>query len=145
MAIKTDRQLVEIARKRVPLTKILHNKEIREAMAALEKFRQQFNEQEFFYGAKVYLTYSQGEAIAVVKRLETDKEHAERIERLRAAEEAKLERKRIQEEKNRVAEAKRQERLAIVAEQKRLADIAYVKKMARDLGLSAKELSDLVS
>lgn len=144
MKKKIERQLVEIARKRVPLKKLMHAKEIREAMAELEKFRQQFNEQEFFYGAKVYLNVDYGgETIAVVKRPETDKEYETRLEKLKAAELERLERQRVRDEKARIAEAKRQERLAQQAKLKREADIALVKQMARDLGLSAKELEDI--
>lgn len=143
MADKNTRQEVEIARKRVPMKRLIHGKEMREAMAELEKFRQQFNEQEFFYKAQVYLTMNNGEVMAVVKRMETDKEYQKRLAKQHAEELAKAERQRIKEERARIAEAKRQERMARQAEEKRLADIAYVKKMARDLGISANELTDL--
>lgn len=93
----TDRKLVDVAKSRVPLKQILHGKEIREAMAALEQFRQKYNEQEFFYGAKVYLSYSQGECMATVKRPETDKELATRLEAERREREAKAERRRQRE------------------------------------------------
>lgn len=143
MKYNNERQEIEVARKRIPMKKLLHGREIRDGMAELEKFRQQFNEQEFFYKAKVYLQMYDGETYAVVKRPETDKEYDKRIAKQNADELARLERQRIKEEKARIAEIKRQERLAQQAEEKRKADIAYVKKMARELGLSAKELADL--
>jgi pyruvate/2-oxoglutarate dehydrogenase complex dihydrolipoamide acyltransferase (E2) component len=95
----TNRKTVEVARKRVPLRKLLHGKEIREAAAALESFRLNLNEAEFLYGAKITLTMdSYGECIAVAKRPETDKEYADRVEKARIAAEQKRERERKRQE-----------------------------------------------
>ena len=141
MKYNNERQEIEVARKRIPMKKLLHGREIRDGMAELEKFRQQFNEQEFFYKAKVYLHMYNGEFMAVVKRPETDKEYKTRLAKQDAAEAARLERLRIKEEKAQIAELKRQERLARQAEEERKANIAYVKKMARELGLSAEDFS----
>ena len=139
-----ERKLVEIGRKRVPLKKLLHGKEIREGMAELEKFRQQFNEQEFFYGARVYLEVADYDRIdAVCKRPETDKEYDARMEEIRAKEQLKRER----EERRKIKEAERQRQLEIAAVQaaelQRQRDLAAMKAMARKLGLSAKELAEL--
>lgn len=134
----TDRILVEIGTHRVPLKQILNGKEIREAMAAMEKFRQKFNEKEFFYGARVYLSYSDGDCWAKVKRPETDKEYAERQAWLAAEAAKKAERARIRQLK------------AYEAEQKRIAEAAArqaqeeAQELARALEIAAKHGYKLV-
>ncbi len=137
----SERKLIEVAKKRVPMKKIFHNKEIRDGMAELEKFRQQFNEQEFFYGAKVYLEVGNyGETTAVVKRLETDKEYNARLDEERKKAEEKLARaeaRRVREEHKR---KKAEEAEARRIEEQRLKEVEYVKTMARKLGITAKEL-----
>ena len=139
-----ERKLVEIGRKRVPLKKLIHGKEIREAMTEFENFRRLFNEQEFFYGAKVWLEVTDYDRIdAVCKRPETDKEYDARMEEIRAKEQLKRER----EERRLIKEAERKRRLeeeaARAAEEQRKRDLEAMKAMARKLGLSAKELAEL--
>lgn len=111
------RKMVEVDRKRVPLRKLFHGKEIRDAAAALEDYRLKLNEAEFLYGAKITLTMdSYGECVAVAKRLETDSEFAARLERARLAEEAKKERearKAIEAELKAANAAERQRKQAI--------------------------------
>lgn len=111
------RKMVEVDRKRVPLRKLFHGKEIREAAAALEDYRLKLNEAEFLYGAKITLTMdSYGECVAVAKRLETDSEFATRLEKARLAEEAKKERearKAIEAELKAANAAERQRKQAI--------------------------------
>jgi hypothetical protein len=102
-----DRLLVEVGKHRVPIKQIMHGKEIREAMAGLEKFRQKFNEKEFFYGAKVYLSYGDGDCWAVIKRPETDKEYAARQSYLQEQQRMKAERARIKQLKAYEIEQKR--------------------------------------
>jgi hypothetical protein len=103
----TNRKTIEVARKRVPLKKLLHGKEIREAAKALEDFRLNLNEAEFLYGAKITLTMdSYGECTALAKRPETDKEYADRLEKARLAAEAK----RRREAERKIAEAARREK-----------------------------------
>jgi hypothetical protein len=103
----TKRKTIEVARKRVPLKKLLHGKEIREAAKALEDFRLNLNEAEFLYGAKITLTMdSYGECTALAKRPETDKEYADRLEKARLAAEAK----RRREAERKIAEAARREK-----------------------------------
>lgn len=93
MTKATQRKTVEVARKRVPLKKLLHGREIRDAAKALEDFRMSLNEAEFLYGAKITLTMdTYGECMAIAKRLETDKEFEDRMERARLAAEAKRQR-----------------------------------------------------
>jgi hypothetical protein len=139
--VMTERRLIELAHKRVPLKRLMHGKEIREFMAELETFRQQFNEQEFFYGAKVYLMFNQGEAMAVVRRPETDKELAKRLDIERAEAEAKAERKRIREERELARAERRRIAEAEQAERQRLADIETVKDIVRKLNLKVEDLT----
>lgn len=109
----TDRLLVEIGKKRMPLKTLIHGKEIREAMAGLEKFRQQFNEQEFLLGAKVYISYNELECWAVIKRPETDREYVARQSYLQEQQRLKTERARqkqlreYEREQQRIAEEQR--------------------------------------
>lgn len=111
------RKMIEVDRKRVPLRKLFHGKEIRAAATALEDYRLKLNEAEFLYGAKITLTMdSYGECVAVAKRLETDKEFEARLEKARLAEEAKKEReakKVIEAEHRAAAAAERQRKQAI--------------------------------
>lgn len=132
------RKMVEVDRKRVPLRKLLHGKEIREAAAALEDYRLKLNEAEFLYGAKITLTMdSYGECVAVAKRLETDSEFAARLEKARLAEEAKKER-----EARKVIEA--QLRAANAAERQRKQAIETMKNLAQSNGITKDELKALV-
>ena len=139
----TARKEVEIARKRVPLRKLFHGKEIREAMAEMEKFRQQFNEQEFFYGAKVTLLMVEGDVIASVRRLETDKEYEKRLEKIKQEELAKLERQRAKDLREQERARQKEAYEQAIKEQQRLADLATLKALTRKLGLSAKELANI--
>ncbi len=108
---KSDRLMIEVGKHRMPMKQLLDKREIREAMQALEKYRQKFNEKEFFYGIKVYLSYGQGECWAVLKRPETDKEYADRQAWLAEEQRKKAERARIKQlreyeaEQRRIAEA----------------------------------------
>ncbi len=106
-SIKSERLLIEVGKHRMPMKQLLDKKEIREAMAAMEKYRQKFNEKEFFYGVKVYLSYSQGECWAVLKREETDKEYAERQEYIAEEQRKRAERQRIKQLKEYEAEQRR--------------------------------------
>jgi hypothetical protein len=141
---ETDRKLVEIKRKRLPLKKLLQGREIRDAMAEIEKFRRQFNEQEFLYGGHVYLEVTDYDRIdAVCKRPETDKEYNLRMDGIRAKEQAKLEREHnraIREEQRRLH---REAEAARAVEEQRLKDLETMKAMVRKLGLSAKEIEQL--
>lgn len=114
-----DRLLVEISKQRVPLKKILHGREIREAMAEMEKFRRQFNEEEFMLGAKVYLSYNEYECWAIIKRPESDREYQARQDYLQEKQRMQAERARIKQLKEYEAEQKR-----IAEEQQRAAEEA---------------------
>ena len=104
---KSDRLMVEVGKYRMPMKQLLDKCEIREAMANLEKYRQKFNEKEFFYGIKVYLSYCQGECWAILKRPETDKEYTERQAWLAEEQRKKAERDRIRQLKAHEAEQRR--------------------------------------
>jgi hypothetical protein len=137
-ANQQKRKMVEVDRKRVPLRKLLHGKEIRDAAAALEDYRLKLNEAEFLYGAKITLTMdSYGECVAVAKRLETDSEFAARLEKARLAEEAKKER-----EARKVIEAEL--RAANAAERQRKQAIETMKNLAQSNGITKDELKALV-
>lgn len=130
MAKTQERKTIEVDRKRVPLRKLFHGKEIREAAKALEDFRLNLNEAEFLYGAKITIqmdTY--GECTAVAKRPETDKEFADRLEKARLAAEAKKERERIkklkEEQRKKDEETNRKQRAA-----------EYIQKLAKEAGIS---------
>jgi len=117
MSKKQERKTIEIDRKRIPLRSLLHGKEIREAADALKDFRMKLNEQEFLYGAKIIIHWeSYDSAYAVARRLETDKEFADRLEKARIAAEAKAERERIKkikaEQRAREEEANKKARVA---------------------------------
>lgn len=130
MSKQQQRKTIEIDRKKIPLRTLLNGKEIREAARALEDFRLKLNEQEFLYGAKITVKWEDYDTVyAVARRLETDKEYADRIEKARVAAEAKAERDR-----------KRQQMALKRAEQEQLnkrARVAeYIQKLAKDAGLS---------
>lgn len=138
MTRKQEKKTIEIDRRRIPLKKLLHNKEIREAAKALEDFRLGLNEQEFLYGAKIYVVMAEfGEAHAVARRLETDKEFMDRMERARIAAELKRER-----ERKRALQA--EERARNEEFRRRAAAVETIRKMARESGMSTKDLVDLL-
>jgi len=138
MAKANERKTVEIGKKRIPLRKLIHGKEIREAAKALEDFRLHLNEQELLYGAKIIVrmdTY--GEAVMVARRLETDNEYFARLEKARIAAEEKAERDR----KRKLMEAEKAKRQA--AERKQ--NVAQrVKEMALSNGVSVEELTEML-
>lgn len=134
-----QRKTVEVARKRVPLKKLLHGREIREAAKALEDFRMTLNEAEFLYGAKIHLTMdSYGECQAVAKRLETDKEFADRMEKARLAAEAK----KAREAKRREAEKQAQIEQAF---RRRANAREYIRKVAEEHGITSDDLVDILA
>lgn len=135
----TRRKMIEVGRKRIPMKKLLHGKEIREAAAALEDYRLHLNEAEFLYGAKITIMMGEyGEATAVAKRLETDSELAARIEKARVAAEAKKERER----KRKLAEAEKAKR---DAETRKIRTAEHIKQLIKANGLSNEELVDFLS
>lgn len=137
--VKDTRKLVEIGRKRIPLRKLLHGKEIREAAKALEDFRISLNEQELLYGAKLTIkmdTY--GEAVLYAHRLETDNEYEARIDkaRLAALKKAELEKERKLKELARAAE---------LENKKRQEAIDSIIKIAKTTGLTNHEVDLLLN
>lgn len=135
---KNERKTIEIDRKRIPMKKLLHGKEIREAAKALEDFRLSLNEQEFLYGAKIYVTIGEfGETHAVARRFETDKEFEERLEKQRIAEILKKER----EEKRRI-QAEQRKKEAAIKERARAAE--FIRNYARENKLTPSELQQIL-
>lgn len=135
---KLSRKSVELGRKRIPLRKLLHGKEIREAAKSLEDFRLNFNEEEILLGAKLTIkmdTY--GEAILYAHRPETDKEYEDRLEKERLAAEAKADR----EKKRKIREeqlAKEQEEL------KKKQALNKILEIAKSNNLNEEELAKLL-
>ncbi len=130
MTKKLEKKLLEIDCKRIPLRQLLHGKEIREAAKALEDFRLKLNDKEILYGAKIFIKWDNyGDVYAAARRLETDQEFADRIEKARLAAEAKKEReakRKLQAEiRAREEEKNRKERVA-----------EHIKKLAKEAGLS---------
>ena len=134
MSKKIERKTVEIDRKRIPLRQLLHGKEIREAARALEDFRMKLNEQEFLYGAKLYVDWKDyGSVDIVARRPETDQEYADRLERQRLLEEQKRERERKRKEQEEFRARQREiKRKAQAAE--------LIKKLAEENGIAVNIL-----
>jgi hypothetical protein len=139
MATKTPgRKMIEIDRKRVPLKSLLHGKEIRVAAQALEDYRLKLNEAEILYGAKLTLVMdTYGACTVVAKRLETDSEYQKRLEDIRLAAEAKVER----EKKKAIAAEAKKERM--IVEQKQRA-IESLKNLAKANSLTASDLTSIM-
>ncbi len=105
----------------MPMKQLLDRREIRDAMSQLELYRQKFNEQEFMFGARVYLSYGQGECWAILKRPETDKEYQARQDYLAEQQRKKAERARLKQLREYEAEQRRiTEAAARAAEEQRL-------------------------
>ena len=129
------RKLVELGSKRIPMRKLLHGKEIREAAKALEDFRLTFNEQEILYGAKLTIKMdSYGETTLHAHRPETDKEYADRLEKQRIS----AEKKREAEKKRKELEIERAAKLESEKKQRALDSIAHI---AKSTGLNGDELA----
>lgn len=127
---KNERKTVEVDRKRIPLRSLLHGKEIREAADTLRDFRMKLNEQEFLYGAKITVHWESYDSVyAVARRLETDKEFAERLEKQRLAAEAKAERERIKK-------IKAEQRAREEESNKKARTAEYIQKLAREAGIA---------
>lgn len=135
----TQRKTIELARKKIPLRSLMHGKEIRDAASAVEQFRIKLNEQEFLYGAKITIDWADYSTVyAVARRPETDKEYADRLERLRVAEEQKKER-----ELKRKAEAEKRKAEEEIRKRERAAE--YIRKLANENGIGHNELLDILS
>lgn len=134
----TDRKLVEIGKKRVPLRKLIHGKEIREAARALEDFRLNFNEEEILLGAKLILKYEPGgDAMLYAMRPETDKEYNDRLEKARKALEAKKERERIRK-------LQAEERARKAEENRKVNAAKTIKELIESNGLSSRDLEKIL-
>ncbi len=127
---KQERKQVEIDRKRIPLRSLLHGKEIRDAAKALESFRMKLNEKEFLYGAKLFVDWHDyNTADIVARRLETDQEYADRLERIRIAAEQKVEREKRQKE-----QAEQRARMAEIKKRAQAAET--IRRIAQEAGLN---------
>lgn len=140
-----DRKSIVIERRRVPMSKIFHNRYIEDAIAELKAFRAKFAEDEVLYKRKVMIKYDRynDAYTAEVYRLETDKEYNARLEEERQKREEKLERARKKEEREKI-KAQKAAHAAVLAEQKqRQQDLETIKALSRKLGLTPKDLADI--
>lgn len=134
-----QRKTVELKKVRVPLRKLLHGFEIREAAENLKNFRLKLLDEELMQGAKLTIKVEAytGEFNLIATRLETDKEFDDRIEKARLAAEAKNER----EAKRKLMEAEKKKRDAEIRKQ----NVAErVKEMALSNGISVTELTEML-
>ena len=139
MTKKLQKKTVELKKVRVPLRKLLHGCEIREAAENLKNFRLKLLEEELMQGAKLTIKVEQytGEFNSIATRLETDKEFEDRLEKARLAEEAKKER----EAKRKLMEAEKKKRDAELRKE----NVALrVKEMALSNGVSIAELTEML-
>jgi hypothetical protein len=128
---------VKIKEQRIPMIKLLKDKDLRTAAKNLEDFRLKFREEEILYGATLTVKYDNWthEFKVVAERFETTEETLARVEKERLAAEAK---KRREAEKK-AAEAKREaDRLA--TEQRKAFDMIH--ELARKHGIHPRDLVD---
>jgi hypothetical protein len=107
-----QRKLIEIKQLRLPMQKLLHNKDIRTAAKNLEDFRLKMKEEEILLGATLTVrrdTYG-NDYWLVATRPETDQEFADRLEKERLAEEARKRREAERKAKEEKARAEREQR-----------------------------------
>jgi len=138
MKKSAERKLVELGRKRIPLRKLIHSKEIRDAAKALEDCRLLFKEEEFFQRARLTLKWEPGgDCYLLAHREETDNEYADRLEKQRQVKEAREARERARREHE--AELKRK-----VEAQRRLQTIRTLQELIQKNQISKEELEQLL-
>jgi hypothetical protein len=139
MTKKLQKKSIELKKVRIPLRKLLHGCEIREAAENLKNFRLKLLEEELLQGAKLTIkveSYS-SDFNLIATRLETDKEFEDRLEKARLAAEAKKER----EAKRKLVEAEKKKRDAELRKQ----NVAQrAKEMALSNGISVEELTEML-
>lgn len=135
-----DRKILQIKKIRIPMVKLLDNKEIREAAKALENYRLKMNELEILHGATLTIKRDawNGDYDLVATRPETDQEMADRLEKARLAAEAKQRR----EAEKKILEAKRKEE-ARAKELIKTKDLLI--KMAAEAGIGREHLVDFLN
>ncbi len=128
---------VKIKEVRIPMQKLLKDKDLRTAAKNLEDFRLKFKEEEILYGAALTIKYDtwDREFKLLVDRLETAEETAERVEKERLA---------AEEKRRREAERKaREEKAKAEREQKRIAEaLEDLRKHAMIHGIPMDKLVD---
>ena len=132
-----ERKIIEIKRLRIPMQKLLNNKDIRTAAKNLENFRLKMKEEEILLGATLTIrrdTYGYDYHL-VATRPETDQELADRLEKERKALEAK--RKREAEKKAAEAELALKRKLD---EQRKAMGVIH--ELARKHGIHPGDLVD---
>lgn len=139
MATKLQKKTIELKKVRIPLRKLFHGVEIRQAAENLKNFRLKLLEEELMQGAKLTIkveTYT-NDFNLIATRLETDREFEARIEKARIAAEQKAER----EAKRKLMEEERKKR---EFEMRKIRAIEHIKDMAKSNGMSLKELTEML-
>lgn len=138
MEKKLQRKTVEIKQVRIPLRKLLHGFEIREAAENLKNFRLKLLEEELMLGAKLTIKMEpHSDAILVARRPETDKEYTDRLEKARLAAEAKIERERIRK-------IQAEERAKRAEEMKKQNVAKTISEMVKSNQMTLEELTELL-
>jgi hypothetical protein len=138
MTKKLQKKFVELKKVRIPMRKLLHGFEIREAAENLKNYRLKLLEEELMQGAKLIVKMdTSGEVMLHASRLETDKEFEARLEAARLADEAKRER----EAKRKLMAAEKAKR---EAEMRKINVALRAKEMALSNGISVEELTEML-
>ena len=139
----TERKMVTMKTVKVPFTKIFHNRTITEALAELKAWRAKFAEDEILYKARIRMYFRCGDASAIIERPETDSEMEKRLDLERTKREAKLERERKKELREKVKAEKAAREAELAAKRQREHELATFKSLYKKLGLSAKDLESI--
>lgn len=139
MTSKIKKKTVELKRVRIPLRKLFHGVEIREAAENLKNFRLKLLEEELMQGAKLTIKVEAytNDFNLIATRLETDNEFEARIEKARLALEAKKER----EAKRKLMEAEKAKR---EFEMRKERTAERVIEMVRTNGMTLEELAEIL-
>jgi hypothetical protein len=136
----TDRKTLAIKKLRIPLVKLLNDKDIRTAAKNLENFRLKMNELEILHGATLTVKYDNwnSDFNLIATRPETDNEMNDRLEKARLA----LEAKQRREAEKKIVDAKRKEEARakeLIQTKERLI------KMALEAGIDREHLVDFLN
>jgi hypothetical protein len=101
---------VKIKEQRIPMVKLLKDKDLRTAAKNLEDFRLKFREEEILYGATLVVKYDNWDHTfkVVAERFETTEEVTARVEKERLAAEAKKKREAERKAKEAADKANRE-------------------------------------
>lgn len=132
---KKERLVVELAKERVPLRQVMHNKNLNDAAQSLKDIRAKWPklaELEFIHKATLRIKWIDYDTVYLIaERLETDNEYAKRMDELRRLEQQAKERaKRKAEQEAFRAAARKQAQMTNAV--KTIADIASANGISRE-------------